>query len=88
MSTDLFDARTNLQAGTWYLRRALDRWRETDDPVVFALADYSAGPDAVRRWSGDERSSATLLRAIDLPETQRFVDAVREKANGFRNSGL
>src|SRR5262245_41573522 len=25
--TDLFDARNNLEAGSWYLRRALDRWK-------------------------------------------------------------
>src|SRR6266581_6374034 len=29
---ELFDARTNLEAGAWYLRRALDHWETQPDP--------------------------------------------------------
>ena len=86
--TDLFDARTNLQAGTWYLRRAFDRWRDADDPVVFALADYAAGPESLRRWSADSLSSEALLRAIDVPEVQQFVARVQIAAHRFQQHGL
>src|SRR3954466_3198813 len=34
---DLFDAKTNLEAGAWYLRRAMERWSAQTDPVPFAL---------------------------------------------------
>jgi Transglycosylase SLT domain len=80
MVTDLFDARTNLQAGSWYLSRALQRWEATDDPTVFALADYAAGPDAVRAWVADSKKSATLISAIRGTPTGDFVRRVLERA--------
>ena len=80
MVTDLLDARTNLQAGTWYLARALRRWRETDDAVVFALADYAAGPESVRSWAGDSKRSANLVEAIRGTPAADFVSKVLERA--------
>src|SRR6267378_5147054 len=39
----LFDPKTNLEAGTWYLQRAFERWEVHSDPTPFALAEYNAG---------------------------------------------
>jgi len=80
MVSDLFDARTNLQAGSWYLTRALHRWEATDDPTAFALADYAAGPDAVRAWAGESKEAATLISAIRGTPTGEFVRKVLERA--------
>ena len=54
--TDLFDPKTNIEAGTWYLAQALKRWNEKDDPIPFALAEYNAGRQNVRRWVDDARA--------------------------------
>lgn len=51
--TDLFDPKTNLEAGTWYLAQALNRWKDKDDPLPFALAEYNAGRRNVQRWVDD-----------------------------------
>lgn len=80
MVADLFDARTNLQAGTWYLAAALERWGNTDDPAAFALAEWSAGPDAVRAWAGESRHSADLRRAMQGTPTAKFVAKVLARA--------
>ena len=59
--TDLFDPKVNIEAGTWYLGRALKRWSSKDDPVPFALAEYNAGLTRVQRWvqgSGREKPPA------------------------------
>ena len=40
---ELFDPKVNVQAGTWYLARAIGRWKKQSDPVPFALAEYNAG---------------------------------------------
>jgi soluble lytic murein transglycosylase len=53
--TDLFDPKTNLEAGTWYLAQALNRWKDKDDPLPFALAEYNAGRRNVQRWVDDAR---------------------------------
>src|SRR5438132_11373712 len=49
---ELFDPKTNLQAGTWYLQRALQHWEQQPEPLPFALAEYNAGASRVQRWAG------------------------------------
>ena len=40
----LWGARVNLEAGTWYLGRALGRWRGRGEVgVALAVAEYNAG---------------------------------------------
>ena len=51
----LWDAGVNVEAGTWYLGRALGRWRgrEFTQPelgVALAVAEYNAGYGNVLRW--------------------------------------
>jgi soluble lytic murein transglycosylase len=48
----LFEPKTNLEAGTWYLHRAMDHWSHQSDATPFALAEYNAGATRARRWSG------------------------------------
>jgi soluble lytic murein transglycosylase len=81
MPTDLFDPKTNLEVGTWYFKKALDRWKHKDDPIPFALAEYNAGRARVDRWiaeagHGQETNSRDLLQAIDFPTTRRYVDDI------------
>ena len=49
---ELFDPKTNLEAGSWYLRRAMDHWQNQEDPIPFALAEYNAGASRAQRWAG------------------------------------
>ncbi len=79
--TDLFDAKTNLEAGTWYLKKALERWKLKADPVPFALAEYNAGHGRVERWiaatqRGDEAQAEHLVRAIDFPTTRKYIEDI------------
>jgi soluble lytic murein transglycosylase len=76
--TDLFDPKTNLDVGTWYFRKALERWKQKDDPVPFALAEYNAGKVRVDRWiasskRGDATTAEDLIGAIDFPTTRKYV---------------
>lgn len=74
----LFDARTNILAGTWYLAKLLRRYVATDDPRPFALADYNAGRGNVLKWmQGDARHrSAAFREAIGFPSTKQYVTEV------------
>lgn len=47
--TNVFDAFQNVDCGTWYLRKQLDRYGGN---VRFALAAYNAGPGAVDKYHG------------------------------------
>ncbi len=51
---ELFDPKVNLQAGAWYLARAIQHWKKQVDPLPFALAEYNAGASRAQRWAGGE----------------------------------
>jgi soluble lytic murein transglycosylase len=82
----LRDPGTNILAGTWYLGRALKRWRGQSDPIPYALAEYNAGRSNALRW---DRLSATNLDtftdAISYPTTRAYV---RKVLRYYRSFGL
>jgi len=85
----LWDERNNLEAGTWYLARALRRWADKDDPVPFALAEYNAGLGNVLRWlpSGPATAAGQFRGAITLPGVRRYVETVTEYYDAYRAGG-
>jgi soluble lytic murein transglycosylase len=76
----------NVQAGTWYLRKLLLRYRGTDAPMIYALADYNAGRSNVLRWAKGEGStnSAVFLAQMDYPGTRKYVDSVTARFQHYR----
>jgi soluble lytic murein transglycosylase len=90
--TDLFEPRTNLDVGAWYLSRALEKWKEKDDPVAFALAEYNAGASRVDRWmaatgAGSDADAHDLISAIDFPSTRRYVEETIARHQYYRQRG-
>ena len=85
---DLFDPKTNIEVGTWYLSRALRHWAAQEDPLPFAVGEYNAGRSRVNRWSRGEMISAEELRqAMDLASTRAYVAAVRKRYEYYRERG-
>ena len=89
--TDLFDAKTNLEAGTWYFKKGLERWRQKADPVPFALADYNGGHRHVERWiaateRGEEATAENLLRAIDFPTTRKYIEDITARQRFYEDA--
>jgi soluble lytic murein transglycosylase len=86
--TDLLDAKTNIEVGTWYLGRALRHWASQDDPLPFALGEYNAGRSRVNRWSRGELMSAEELRtAMDIASTRAYVAAVSQRYKYYLERG-
>lgn len=85
----LWNERANLEAGTWYLARALQRWRNKDDPLPFALAEYNAGFGNVLRWlpNGQATTAAQFREAITFPGVRRYVETVTEFYESYRSEG-
>src|SRR5271166_3641918 len=76
--TDLFSPQVNIEAGTWYLKKALQRYASKDDPKTFALAEYNAGKSRVDKWVGDTNQGASvtagdLRDSIAFPSTRSYV---------------
>ncbi len=92
MPTDLFDPKTNLDAGVWYLSRAVERWKAKADPVPFALAEYNAGRSRVDRWiaqtaRAEDANAADLLAVIDFPITRKYVETITARHRFYRARG-
>lgn len=79
------DPVTNTLAGTYYLKTLLERYRHTDDPVPYALADYNAGRSRVRQWlGGAAATNATrFVGQIGFPSTRRYVLQVMRQAHRY-----
>ncbi len=86
---DLFDPKTNLEAGTWYLRRAIQHWGNQSDPIPFALAEYNAGAKRAQRWAGNDPaiSPKTFRDNIDFPTTRKYVDSVIARFHFYEKRG-
>jgi soluble lytic murein transglycosylase len=88
---ELFDAKTNLEAGTWYLQRAFQHWEQEPDPMPFALAEYNAGASRAQRWAGGDQAPAmaakTFLGNIDFPGTRKYVDSIIARYRFYKKRG-
>src|SRR5947207_10341540 len=88
---ELFDPKTNLKAGSWYLHRALQHWERQPDPLPFALAEYNAGASRAQRWAGGEGALAIppkdFLANIDFRGTRNYVDSVMARYYFYKQRG-
>jgi soluble lytic murein transglycosylase len=88
---ELFDPKTNLEAGTWYLRRAIEHWQNQSNPVPFALAEYNAGASRALRWAGGDDSkpvaAKVFLNNIDFPGTRKYVDSILARYKFYKRRG-
>lgn len=89
---DLFDPKVNIEAGTWYLKRALGHWASRDDALPFALAEYNAGRTRVHRWikdsgRGETAAADDLKAAMDFPGTKSYVAGVLARYEFYRKRG-
>jgi soluble lytic murein transglycosylase len=85
----LFEPKTNLEAGTWYLHRATEHWTHQSDPTPFALAEYNAGASRAERWSGGDGvadiSEQQFLEKIDFPATRRYVQSILRRYRFYQH---
>lgn len=84
----LFDPKTNLEAGSWYLRRAIDHWQAESEPLPFALAEYNAGASRAQRWVGaDGITTSEFLGNIDFPATRNYVRSILDRYAFYKRRG-
>jgi soluble lytic murein transglycosylase len=81
-----FDPGTNTLAGTWYLRKLLRRYVQTDNPLPYALADYNAGRGNVLKWNhgAAATNSAAFVEQIGFPGTRDYVRSVMRRYEHYR----
>jgi len=81
----LWDPYVNARAGSWYLARGLEHWKDHPTPEAAALAQYNAGRTHALRWARAAESNGThFVENITFPGTRQYVLDVLENA-GLRN---
>ena len=83
---ELYDPNKNALAGTWYLKKVMQRYTKTDDALPYALADYNAGRGNVLRWARGPAAtnSAAFIRAIEFPSTRQYVESIMKQREYYR----
>ncbi len=84
----MLDPSMNTRAGTWYLRKVSQRYKNTDNPLPYALADYNAGRANVLKWAkgAAATNSAAFIQAIGFPSTRDYVVRVSERYLRYRET--
>lgn len=82
----LENPQTNTFIGAWYLAKLLKRYRQTDNPVAYALADYNAGRSNVLRWKtgGGSTNHSEFVQNITFPSTANYVRMVQERQTRYQ----
>jgi soluble lytic murein transglycosylase len=87
----LWNERTNIEAGAWLLAHALAYWRTQplDDPVPFALAEYNAGRGTVLRWApqGQRQTAAQFLAKLPNPGVRKYIERVLRYQGDYQAAG-
>lgn len=80
------DPRTNTLAGSFYLAKLMHRYRHTDNPLPYALADYNAGRGNVLKWAQGSAAtnSAAFLAAVGFPGTRSYIEAVTQRYEAYQ----
>jgi soluble lytic murein transglycosylase len=80
------DPGTNTLAGTWYLKNILQRYKQADDPLPYALADYNAGRGNVLKWRTGSAmtNSEAFINQIGFPGTKAYVKAILRRYEYYR----
>lgn len=76
---DLFDPKLNIELGTFYLSRMIERF---NGHVPLALAAYNAGPTRLKRWM-DARSSLETWSPDSNPENEIWIDELPWSETNF-----
>jgi soluble lytic murein transglycosylase len=82
-TSDLLNARVNLELGTMNLKQVLDRFGGQRE---YALAAYNAGDSPVRRWmsSNDYKDIPEFVESIPYSETRDYVQAILRNREMYR----
>lgn len=72
---ELFDPETNINIGSWYLARAVKKWKKYRHCTELALAEYNAGPTNSARWKPANPNDPVINR-IDFPGTRKYVNVI------------
>jgi soluble lytic murein transglycosylase len=84
----IIDPQTNILCGSFYLSKVMKRYKTTDNPIPYALADYNAGRTHVLRWNKGpaKTNSQAFLAQMDFPGTRKYAENVMRQYESYKNA--
>ncbi|OGV31588.1 MAG: hypothetical protein A2020_15140 [Lentisphaerae bacterium GWF2_45_14] len=79
----LFDPGLNIEIGSWYLGKALRKWKEYKHAEALALCEYNAGPQRAKDWKPIS-TDAEFEENIKFRSTKLYVKAIIKKCEEYR----
>ena len=81
----MYQPRTNIQMGAWYLASLIKRF---DGNVELALAGYNGGPVRVKRWKkkNPHYDIDEFVENIPIRETRNYVKKVMKSFYGYKRT--
>jgi soluble lytic murein transglycosylase len=84
----LIEPELNLEIGCWYLQRSLEHYKNSPEPVLFALLRYNAGEARADNWLRLALASprpkampaeAYYLSLVDFPKTRAYARRILQR---------
>ena len=84
----LLEPQLNIEIGCWYLRQSLDHYRNSPNPILFALLRYNAGEGRADNWLKAATSDPLpegvqpethYLSLVDFPKTRDYVRRILKR---------
>ena len=78
----LMDPELNIEIGSWFLGRALNRWKDYSEAEALALCEYNAGIQRADSWK-PLLHDGQVLPNIDIASTRKYVKDILERRDEY-----
>ena len=80
----LMDPALNIEIGSWFLGRALERWKDYNDAESLALCEYNAGIQRAESWK-PLLHDGKVMPNIDIESTRKYVRDILERREQYEH---
>ena len=78
----LMDPELNIEIGSWFLGRALNRWKDYNEAEALALCEYNAGIQRAESWK-PLLHDGNVVENIDIESTRKYVKDILERRDQY-----
>jgi soluble lytic murein transglycosylase len=80
----LMDPELNIEIGSWFLGRALNRWKDYNEAETLALCEYNAGIQRAESWK-PLLHDGKVMPNIDIESTRKYVREILERRDHYEH---
>ena len=78
----LMDPELNIEIGSWFLGRALNRWKDYNEAETLALCEYNAGIQRAESWK-PLLHDGKVMPNINIESTRKYVREILERRDQY-----